>query len=1157
MSSGIVPAPRMPSPDRPVPLESLVDELPSLLLTLLERRYLSPTATDAWNLQLADNGTAPPTLATVSRLGKPGHLQDWPKAMPHLLTACHEPGHAVLTFLHGQKGRTSLFLGARRIPGRAARSTEEYLESQASALQAYFSGLEFSGNPTPICDPSSSGLYETIETAPALGVVTGIPSGRGGRLPLEIQSLDRLVHAVGPREYALAVVAEPLDIQEIDEAVDACRRLKSDIHALVKQTRTHSHATTEGFSHSERDDLTDALSLVPAGLFTVAGFLAAVAPPGAGEAVRSIGWGFNSLAGRQAAAHSRQVQSSESRTQASSVEHYDAHAAACEAILDGYIQRLLTGKSHGWWRTGVYIAAESQATLHSVAAALRSTCTGDSTGLDPIRIHSVPAHLVRKAMLQGKTLTMQIPAGQSHPMGRVHDSLATCMTSDELAVLINMPCSELPGIPMRTRASFAVSAPRVQGPSVVLGRLLDSAARPLTEVELPAVALNRHVFVTGMPGYGKTNTCMQLLHQAYQVLKVPFLVIEPAKGEYRSMRYLPGMEGLQVYSIGGDSPLPLRLNPLTPIPGIPVGRHIDLLKAVFNASFPMYAGMPYVLEEALLEVYQERGWSVFETENPFLTPMAGLEGLAALTPNLEDLFIKIDTILDRKGYAQEVSQNMGAALKSRLKSLMVGNKGLVLNARRSTRLEDLFLKPTVVELRGLGDDEEKAFVMAVLWMFLYEYAERRQAESSGSYGTLQHLTLVEEAHRLLAAGTRMAGSDQTADPRGKAVGMFCDLLAEMRAYGEGFVIADQSPTKLVPDVLKNSNLKLIHRLAYPADRTIIGQCANLDERQTERLNTLSVGIAVAHDDRIEDAILLRVEDIKSRHGLEDKLHSSAPRSSTTTANQRLLHQHAGCNECATPCEWGHRVKPILTDSRLRQTTHHWLWKTCAMDLQEAENGWTQTLARLETLLPIEALDCSLTNLVYHWLQETGVKSARLRPDKLLNPPERLELEVKARELAPVISALTRDTTRSEPALLRQGLGKMARILQAALKPPARNPYCQSCPTRCLMAPAAGQHLQAVTRKLGERLTLAASRQQIALRDLTLALDQAPGLVSSPEYTFSTPGLLYCLLSWADLPPATSARRDEVLEALRQMCLATPEGAVLAAEAGLDDGSGER
>jgi len=1157
MTSGIVPAPQAPPPDETVAPEALMRELPALLLTLLERRYLSAADPDTWQLRLADEGTAPPMLAPVSRLGRPPRLQDWPKAMPHLLTACHEPGHAVMTLLHGQKGRTSLYLGARRIPGRAARSTEEYLDSQASALQAYFSGLEFADRSTPISDPGSQGLYDTIETAPALAVVTGIPSGRGGRLPLEIQSLDRLVHAVGPREYALAVVAEPLDIHEIDEAIDACRRLKSDVHTMVKQTCTRSHGTTEGASHTERDGLSDALSLVPAGLFTVAGFLAAIAPPGAGEAARSIGWGFNCLAGRQAAAHARQVQQSESRTEASSTEQYNAHAEACQTILEGYVQRLLKGRSHGWWRTAVYIAADSQATLHSVAAALRSTCSGDATGMDPFRVHSVPAHLIRKAMLQGKVLAMNVPAGQTNPLGRVQDALATCMTSDELALLINMPCAELPGIPMRARAAFAVSVPLVDGPSVVLGRLLDSSARPLTEVHLPAIALNRHVFVTGMPGYGKTNTCMQLLHQAHQALKVPFLVIEPAKGEYRSMRHLPGMAGLQVYSIGGDSPLPLRLNPLTPVPGVPVGRHIDLLKAVFNASFPMYAGMPYVLEEALLEVYQERGWSVFETENPFLTPKSGLEGLAALTPNLEDLFIKIDAILERKGYAQEVSQNMGAALKSRLKSLMVGNKGLVLNTRRSTRFEDLFLRPTVVELRGLGDDEEKAFVMAVLWMFLYEYAELRQDGSAGAYGTLQHLTLVEEAHRLLAAGTRMAGSDQTADPRGKAVAMFCDLLAEMRAYGEGFVIADQSPTKLVPDVLKNSNLKLVHRLAYPSDRTVVGQCTNLDERQTERLNTLGVGIAVAHDDRIEDAILLQVEDIKARHGLEDKLNEPAPGPHAATANQRILHQHAGCNGCAAPCSWGHHVKPRMADGRLLQATHRWLWNTCAEDLQEAENGWNQTLARLEALLPPEALRCSLANLVYGWLQATRAKSARLRPDKQITPAERLELEACARDLAPVISALARDTTRTEPTLLRQRLVEVARILRTALQPPARNPYCPTCPTRCLMAPAAGQHLQAVTGKLSQRLVIATSRKDPSVRDLSLGLDQAPGLVGSSEYAFSTPGLLYCLLSWAELPPASAARRDEVLEALRQMCLATPEGTLLGAGTGQDEGSDER
>src|SRR5205807_8431592 len=139
-------------------------------------------------------------------------------------------------------------------------------------------------------------------------------------------------------------------------------------------------------------------------------------------------------------------------------------------------------------------------------------------------------------------------------------------------------------------------------------------------------------------------------------------------------------------------------------------------------------------------------------------------------------------------------------------------------------------------------DEEKAFMMALLFTMLYEYAELRQERTTGGR-PLQHLTLVEEAHRLLQA-TRGPASAETGDPRAKAVGMFTDMLAEMRAYGEGFIIADQIPTKLAPETLKNSNLKIIHRLVAPDDRQLAGSCINLNEQQIRHLNNLAPGYAI-------------------------------------------------------------------------------------------------------------------------------------------------------------------------------------------------------------------------------------------------------------------------------------------------------------------------
>ena len=188
-------------------------------------------------------------------------------------------------------------------------------------------------------------------------------------------------------------------------------------------------------------------------------------------------------------------------------------------------------------------------------------------------------------------------------------------------------------------------------------------------------------------------------------------------------------------------------------------------------------------------------------------------------------------------------------------------------------------------------------MMALLFVFLYEFAEVRQSWVGPSQrGKLQHVTLIEEAHRLLKA-TPAVSSSEIGDPRGKAVTMFTDMLAEMRAYGEGFIIADQSPTKLVSDTLKNTNLKIIHRLSHPDDRTAAGGCVNLTHEQMRHLNNLPPGQAVVHDERIGEAVLVQVLQFKDVAGSDEQLTSCKPCHPPVISNATYLYRHSGCRSC--------------------------------------------------------------------------------------------------------------------------------------------------------------------------------------------------------------------------------------------------------------------
>lgn len=1122
---------------RPTPGQlAWIEDLPLILVTVLERRYLSDFQPQHWQITAPSEDLAWPLLREVVALGRPQQSQEWTQAMPHVLNACYETGHALLMALHGDGGRQRLYLGGRRLPGGGAHSTEDYLASQESAFKAYFNGLELS-TPRSLNGRELPALADWLQTAPALAALTGIPSSRPGAEAGAWQSLDRLVKALGRRRYALLVVAEPVPAWEIDTALDACRHLKSEIHSYIHSSR----ATSEGNSATESTTFdTRPSDELPVYLQAVGSFFEVVGRNEIAGALRGLGALLNAqeLRDRRTEPQGRQQATTTTRQESTTLEVLDANAEACETLLQTYSDRLLRGRSQGWWRTACYVAAEDEGTRQSVLSALRSLAAGPASLLDPLRSLELPAHQLRPALIRGQVLTLKPAAGvHGHPLGAIFDTLGTCLNSEELAVLIHLPQQELPGLPMRDHGEFALSAPETTAPAVQLGRLQDGRGSDLGVLSLTPAELNRHCFVTGATGYGKTNTCMQLLLETYSQLQIPFLVIEPVKAEYRRLVQAAALQGqLRVYTVGGDSSLPFRLNPFELLPGIPLGRHIDLLKAVFNASFPMAAGMPYVLEEALLDIYQARGWSLYTSQNLFLSKRATQDERYALTPCLADLHDQVERVLERKHYAQEVHQNMGAALRSRLRSLMVGNKGLALNTRRGIPLATLFTAPTVIELKNLGDDEEKSFVMALLFTFLYEYAETRQSRlPPGERETLQHLTLIEEAHRLLKA-TPGRPNPEVGDPAAKAVAMFTDMLAEMRAYGEGFIIADQIPTKLTPETLKNTGLKIAHRLIAGDDRQAIGSSLNLEEAQIRHLNNLKPGQAVIHDERIGAAVLVQVYPAKETQA-PLRADFNLPASSGTDLDPSYLYRQAGCCGCPAPCQFYHQW-----EEQIRRGTDVPSWTPLFEGLlleESPEQAWKtwqalwQPFAWSRTASGQGLAFCAVTQAAYEWLRAWLLR--RQRGVTELSPTEQLALEQASKTLSPLwLTWLARLTEPVSPAVNRTRSAEYEEATrqlrgQIAAAPPAELPGCEACPARCRLLPWAAPVLPAVEKGLAARLSdppTVESRLEL-VRRLTDPYFPWPALKSSTRHR----DWLYCLLTHA-APEVAVPGRAELLSGLR-------------------------
>ncbi|MEN3615931.1 DUF87 domain-containing protein [Plantactinospora sp. ZYX-F-223] len=522
-------------------------------------------------------------------------------------------------------------------------------------------------------------------------------------------------------------------------------------------------------------------------------------------------------------------------------EHY-------AALLKVSLAAAGDGLAAGAWRTAVYLLGDEES-YPKLATAWRSVFSGVRSLPEPVRVHD----LVEVGDLARDWALPDQPGEPGPGLYRRPFELQSLLTTTQLAAYAHLPELETPGFAVETVAHFdsARSAGRKDG--LPIGRILRQRRETANDYRVTLGSLTRHVFVAGVTGSGKTNTVLSLLTAA-DTARVPFLVVEPTKTEYRVLLAHPALGArLRIFTAGRDDVSPLLLNPFEVPGGTTVSEHLDLVRAAFAAAFGMWTPLPQILERCLHDIYADRGWDLRTNRNVRLHD--GDDRTLAY-PTLADLVSKVHEVIPTLGYEDRIAGDLRAALVTRLEGLRTGGKGAMLDVTRSLPDEELFGHPTVVELEGLGDDGDKAFVAALL---IVRLAEHRR--SAGHRAGLTHLLVVEEAHRLLAnvAGPTAEGA---ADPRGQAVATFSNLLAEIRAYGQGVVIADQVPVQLAPGVIKNTDLKVVHRIVAADDRAVMAGAMVMTEEQARTLAVLEVGEAAVFSTGDDAPMLVRVPLVK-------------------------------------------------------------------------------------------------------------------------------------------------------------------------------------------------------------------------------------------------------------------------------------------------------
>lgn len=535
-------------------------------------------------------------------------------------------------------------------------------------------------------------------------------------------------------------------------------------------------------------------------------------------------------------------------------------------ILEKSITRLKTGFTEGLWANGVYFLSSADNTEVGLSL-LIPVFSGERSEPEPIRGHLCDS-------------------------GGTASSFSNLLTSREALCFMRLPEREYQGYRLRERILFDQDLADFTGAAVSVGSIISANTVSERQAQIPIDHFTRHGLIVGTTGSGKTNTLFNILLSLWREHHVPFLVIEPTKSEYRNLISL--VDNLLVFTLGDETPgasSPFRLNPFQFPQGVPIQTHIAHLTAVFNASFVMYSPMPQVLEECLYEVYRDKGWNLVSSRSP--------RGFSrGAFPTLTDLYDKIDDVVNRLGYEDRIAMDIRSALKIRVNNLRLGGKGLMLDTVESVPLAEILQQPAVLELRAMGNDDEKTFVMGLLLTAIYEHYEASPNQDSD--GRLRHLTLIEEAHRLLKNVPTEKTSEDQANMKGRAVEAFCNMLSEIRAYGEGMLVAEQIPTKLAPDILKNTGMKILHRLVAKEEREAMGHSMNLDEPQMRHAATLGQGEAIFFREGFDRPYLIAapVAPVSTAGGMVAT--TDLNRQMLTGFYQRhlsLLHRYSYCKIC--------------------------------------------------------------------------------------------------------------------------------------------------------------------------------------------------------------------------------------------------------------------
>ena len=833
---------------------------------------------------------------------------------------------SVFLVIDGYRDKTDFYLGVKnndpkRTTASVADTFKSSLMGQFPGIDIEDCSIVEKGKKSSLQEQ----VLRRISNASSLSSYVGIPAFKDedGKYDNKnyVQGTEKLAQAMQGKRYTAIILASnlttdvvteirngyetiysqlsPMSTQQLaystnESLANAINRSKGVTQGKTKtQTIGESHTNGTSNSHSKSDSETKkskiavgssvlggVLAAVGTGL-TITGAGAAIGLPlmAAGGAMSAVGAAGKSKTSGTTDTYGTSQSDTENRSMSDAESHsetftdslgktatigssknytltiHNKHIEELMKRIDQELERISMSESTGLWSVASYFFSYDNdfASAESASTIFKSIMQGEESGVETSAINSWIDNSQKMKILTNSVCHLSHPVFWNNLTvngENIKVENSSLLSSKELAMLLSLPHKSVPGFPVVEHVSLAKEVIRnnesLMKREVSLGCIFDlGKAYTENRVKLDVKSLTQHVFVTGSTGCGKSETIYKLINETKQV-GTKFLVIEPAKGEYKNV--------FGDVNVFGTNPLImplLRINPFSFPTGVHVLEHIDRLTEIFNVCWPMYSAMPAVLKKAMLDAYESCGWDLRLSVNR-------LSRGEDVYPSFLDLFLSLEKVITESAYSEEVKSNYSGALLTRVESLTNGLNGEIFSVNELSNIV-LFDENCIIDLSRVGSQETKSLIMGILIMRLSEY---RMTGANTPNSALKHLTVLEEAHNILKR-VSTEQSQEGSNMAGKSVEMITNAIAEMRTYGEGFVIVDQSPTSVDKAAIKNTNTKIVMRLPDEDDRKVSGKAAGMNDKQIDEIAKLPTGVAVVYQNDWVSPVLCKIDRMEN------------------------------------------------------------------------------------------------------------------------------------------------------------------------------------------------------------------------------------------------------------------------------------------------------